>query len=534
MFPLHEPLRNKGTAFTDEERASLGIDGLLPPRVESIDEQARRVMADVRAAPGALERYRRLDALQAENETLYYRVLVDHMAEALPLVYTPTVGDACLAWSRIYLRPRGVYLSARHRGRMAQALRNWPRREARVIVVTDGGRILGLGDLGANGMGIPLGKLALYTACGGVPPELCLPVTLDVGTDNEALRDDPLYLGSRAPRLTGPEWDELLDEFVQATQAVFPGALVQFEDFNNVCAFALLERYRERLCCFNDDIQGTGAMGLAGLYAAQRIAGKKLAQQRILFVGAGEACLGIGAMVLAALRGEGLSAAQARERCLFMDSRGAVVASRADLAPHKRRFAQERAPLGDLVQAIEAFRPSALIGACAQPGIFTRPILEAIARLNERPIVFALSNPTAKTECGAEQAYAWTGGRALFACGSPSAPVTLGGRTFCAGQGNNAHIFPGVGLGLLLSGARRVTERMFLAAAQALAAQVSAADLEAGRIFPPTGRMREVALEVGVAVARTVYDEDLAGKPRPADLRTAARAAMYRPEYRPA
>jgi malate dehydrogenase (oxaloacetate-decarboxylating)(NADP+) len=531
MFPLDDALRNKGTAFTDEERARLGLEGLLPPRVESIEEQAERVMENLRARPGALERYELLAALQDDNETLFYRVLVDHLEELLPVVYTPTVGEACLAWSRIYARPRGLYLSARHRGRMAQVLRNWPRRELGVVVVTDGGRILGLGDLGANGMGIPIGKLALYTACAGVPPAACLPVTLDVGTNNEALRGDARYLGTRAPRLAGAAWDELAEEFVAATQAVFPGALVQFEDFNNACAFALLERYRERLCCFNDDIQGTGAMGLAGLYAAGRVTGKKLPEQRILFVGAGEACLGIGGTVLAAMRREGLSAGQARERCLFFDSRGAVVASRADLAPHKRRFAQERAAPADLAAAIEAFRPSALIGACAQPGIFTRPLIEAMARLNERPIVLALSNPTAKAECSAEQAYAWSGGRALFAAGSPFAPVRLEGRTLSPGQGNNSYIFPGVGLGLLLAGARRVSDEMFLAAAQALAAQVSAADLEAGRIFPLASRMREIAAEVAAAVARIAYEQGLAAKPRPADLRAAAAAAMYRPEY---
>jgi malate dehydrogenase (oxaloacetate-decarboxylating)(NADP+) len=525
MSWLNDPLRNKGTAFTDEERARLGLEGLLPPRVESIEEQAERVMDNVRAAPGALERYRLLAALQGENETLFYRVLVDHLEELLPVVYTPTVGEACLAWSRIYARPRGLYLSARHRGRMAQVLRNWPRREIGVIVVTDGGRILGLGDLGANGMGIPIGKPRSTRV--GVPPAACLPVTLDVGTNNEALRNDARYLGTRAPRLAGPAWDELAEEFVAATWAVFPGALVQFEDFNNACAFALLERYRERLCCFNDDIQGTGAMGLAGLYAAGRVTGKKLSEQRILFVGAGEACLGIGGTVLAAMRREGLSAQQAQERCLFFDSRGAVVAGRRDLVAHKRRFAQERAAPANLEAAIDEFRPTALIGACAQPGIFTERMLAAMARLNERPMVLALSNPTAKAECSAEQAYAWTGGRALFAAGSPFAPVTFEGRTLCPGQGNNSYIFPGVGLGLLLSGARRVTD--VFAAAQALAAQVSAADLEAGRIFPVASRMREIAPQSPPRL-RHRHEQDLATK-QAVDLRAAAVAAMYRPEY---
>jgi len=311
---LGDPLRNKGTAFTRGERLRLGIEGLLPPRVESLEEQAARVMANVRAKASPLEKYLYLGALQEENETLFYRVLLDHLEELLPFVYTPTVGDACRQWSRIYARPRGLYLSMAHRGRIVQVLRNW-RREVRIIVVTDGGRILGLGDLGANGMGIPIGKLALYTACAGVRPELGLPVALDVGTDNEALRGDPLYLGEREGRMSAEPWDALLEEFVGAAQSVFPGAIVQFEDFNNACAFRLLARYRERCCCFNDDVQGTGAMGLAGLYAAGRLTGRKLAEQRILFVGAGEACLGIGALVIAAMRREGLPEAQARQRC---------------------------------------------------------------------------------------------------------------------------------------------------------------------------------------------------------------------------
>jgi malate dehydrogenase (oxaloacetate-decarboxylating)(NADP+) len=302
---LSDPLANKGTAYTDSERRHLGLEGLLPPHVESLEEQAARVIENVRAKANPLEQYRYLGAVQADNETLFHRVVLDYLDETLPIIYTPTVGQACLDWSRIYERPRGVYISAtQHRGRVVDVLRNWPRARVGIVVVTDGGRILGLGDLGANGMGIPIGKLSLYTACAGVPPELCLPVTLDVGTNNEALRADPSYLGERQPRLTGAPYDALLEEFVTATQTVFPGAIVQFEDFNNASAFRLLERYRHELCCFNDDVQGTGAMGLAGLYSAGRITGRRLAEQRILFVGAGEACLGIGATVVAAMQGE--------------------------------------------------------------------------------------------------------------------------------------------------------------------------------------------------------------------------------------
>jgi malate dehydrogenase (oxaloacetate-decarboxylating)(NADP+) len=528
---LRDPLHNRGTAFTHEDRARLGIDGLLPPRVESLEDQAARVRASVREKPSALEKFRYLAALQAENETLFYRALLDDLGEMLPVVYTPTVGEACLAWSRIYERPRGLYISSRHRGRIAELLRNWPRGRAGIIVVTDAGRILGLGDLGANGMGIPIGKLALYTACAGVDPALGLPVTLDVGTDNERLREDPFYIGERAPRMRGEPWDALLEEFVAATQSVFPGVIVQFEDFNSTCAFRLLERYRERLCCFNDDVQGTGAMGLAGILTAARVTGKKLVEQRILFAGAGEACLGVGGIVIAAMRREGLPEAEAKRRCLFVDSKGLVITSRNDLAPHKRPFAQDRGPGPDLAAAIEGFRPTALIGASGRGGLFTQPVLEAMGRLNERPIVFALSNPTSKSECTAEQAYAWTNGRAVFASGSPFAPVTAGGRVHVTGQANNSSIFPGVGLGLLVSGSNRVTDEMFFAAARALAAQVSDAEVEQGSIFPAAARLREVAAAVAAAVAEVAYDQGLATNPRPADLSAHVAQAMYVPRY---
>jgi malate dehydrogenase (oxaloacetate-decarboxylating)(NADP+) len=530
---LHDPGVNKGTAYTHHERMRLGIDGLLPPRVESLQQQAARVLANVHEQPHALAKYRYLSALQCENETLFYRVVLDHAEAMLPLIYTPTVGEACLEWSRIYERPRGLYISARHRGRMAALLRNWPRGPVGVIVVTDGGRILGLGDLGANGMGIAVGKLALYTACAGVRPDACLPVTLDVGTDNAVLRDDPFYVGERSPRLTGAAWDELLDEFLLAARTVFPDAVVQFEDFNASCAFRLLQRYRDEMCCFNDDVQGTGAMGLAGLLAACRATATSLGAQRVLFAGAGEACLGIGATLIAALRRDGLSDADARERCLFFDRNGLVIRARNDLASHKRPYAQTRPPAHDLVAAIESFRPTALIGATGQGGLFTQPVLEAMARLNEHPIVFALSNPTSKSECSAEQAYAWSNGRALYACGGQVAPVTWAGRVYAPGQANNCHVFPGVGMGLRVSRARRVTDEMFLAAAQALAAQVSDADLAQGRLFPAALRMREVAAAVACAVAAVAHEQGHAAAPRPADLRGEVAAAMYQPCYPP-
>jgi malate dehydrogenase (oxaloacetate-decarboxylating)(NADP+) len=499
--------------------------------VESLEEQTARVLANLRAKVNALEQYRYLSGVQNENETLFYRVVLDHLEETLPVIYTPTVGQACLEWSRLYERPRGLYISAaQHAGRVADLLQQWPRRAA-IIVVTDGGRILGLGDLGANGMGIPIGKLALYTACAGVPPEMCLPVTLDVGTDVESVRNDPLYLGDRRARLTGEPYDAFLEELVAATQAVFPEAIVQFEDFNNACAFRLLRRYRDQLCCFNDDVQGTGAMGLAGLYSAGRITGQPLSAQRILFVGAGEACLGIGTIVIAAMQREGLSDTEAKARCLFIDSNGPVVTSRTDLAEHKRFFAQDRRAIPGLVETIDDFRPTVLIGASTQGGIFTQPVLAAMARLNERPVIFALSNPTSKAECTAAQAYTWTSGRAVFASGSPFGPVALNGRVHVSGQANNSFVFPGVGFGLLLSGARHADDEIFFAAAHALADLVTHEDLDQGRIFPAAARMRDVALAVATAVARVAYDRGLATKPRPADVAVAAARAMYAPTY---
>jgi malate dehydrogenase (oxaloacetate-decarboxylating)(NADP+) len=532
LAALRDPVSNRGTAFPDGDRERLGLRGLLPPAVESLAQQAARALENLRGKTSPIEKYLYLSELQNENETLFYRVVLDNLQEVLPLVYTPTVGQACQEWSRRYVRPRGLYITPEDRGRVARILAAWPRPEVGIIVVTDGGRILGLGDLGLNGMGIPIGKLALYTACAGVPPERCLPVTLDVGTNTAAVRDDPFYLGRRAPRLTGPDYDALIEEFVAATQEVFPGVVVQFEDFNNANAFRLLARYRDRLCCFNDDVQGTGAMGLAGLYVAGRITGRRLVDERILFVGAGEACLGIGSTVASAMRSAGLSGTQAREQCLFIDSKGTVVSSRADLPPHKRAVAQDRAPLPDLVATVASFRPAVLIGASGQGGIFTPEVLRTLAAGCERPVVFALSNPTSKSECTAEQAYSATDGRAIFASGSPFAPVTRDGRTLASGQANNSYIFPGVGLGLLVSGARRVVDPMFFAAAHALADCVTEGDLAAGRVFPLQDRMRDVAAAVATVVAGVAFEQGLATRPHPADIGAAVRAAMYVPEYR--
>jgi malate dehydrogenase (oxaloacetate-decarboxylating)(NADP+) len=528
---LHDPVRNKGTAFTEAERDALGLRGLLPPHVHTMEEQVIRVLENFHREPTDLEKYIQMIGLQDRNETLFYRVVLDHIEEMMPIIYTPTVGQGCQEYGHIFRRPRGLYISADDRGRVAQVLQNWPSPEVRVIVVTDGERILGLGDLGAFGMGIPVGKLALYTACAGVHPSQCLPVTLDVGTENERLLGDLLYTGIRQRRLRGEAYDALVDEFMVAAQEVFPHVLVQFEDFANVNAFRLLNRYRERQCTFNDDIQGTGAMALAGLYSALRIKGAQLSEQTVLFLGAGEAAVGIANLIVAAMVDEGLSEEEARRRCWLVDSGGLVVKGRTELAGHKQPYAHDHAPLPDLLNTVESLQPSALIGVSGQYGMFTEALLGMMAQLNERPIVFALSNPTSKAECTAEQAYTWTGGRAIFASGSPFAPVTLKGNTFVPGQGNNAYVFPGVGLGAIACGARLVTDEMFFAAAQALAQQVSEADLAQGLIYPPLAEIREVSGAIATAVAEVAYRRGLAGQPRPDDLRAHIEAQMYVPCY---
>ena len=529
---LHDPVQNKGTAFTEEERDALGLRGLLPPHIHTMEEQVTRVLENFHREPTDLEKYIQMIGLQDRNETLFYRVVLDHIEEMMPIIYTPTVGQGCQEYGHIFRRPRGLYISGDDRGRVAQVLRNWPNPDVRVIVVTDGERILGLGDLGAFGMGIPVGKLSLYTACAGVHPLLCMPVMLDVGTDNERLLNDLLYTGIRQRRLRGEAYDDLVDEFMTAAQEVFPDVLIQFEDFANVNAFRLLHKYRDQACTFNDDIQGTGAVALAGLYSALRIRGGKLSEQKVLFLGAGEAAIGIANLIVAAMVGEGLSEEEARERCWLIDSGGLVVKSRAGLAPHKLPFAHDRAPLADLLAAVEALHPTAIIGVSGQHGAFTQHALEAMARLNDRPIVFALSNPTSKAECTAEQAYTWTEGRAIFASGSPFAPVTLAGKTYTPGQGNNAYIFPGVGLGAIACGARLVTDEMFFAAAHALAHQVSESDLEQGLIYPPLTDIREVSAAIAAAVAEVAYQRNLATQPRPADLLAYIEAQMYVPRYR--
>jgi malate dehydrogenase (oxaloacetate-decarboxylating)(NADP+) len=528
---LRDPTLNKGTAFTDAEREALGLRGLLPPRVATLEDQVERVLENIRRLDSNLSKYILLESLQDRNETLFYRVVTENPDEMMPLIYTPTVGLACQQFGHIYRRPRGMYVTASDRGRIAQVLRNWPYREAAIIVVTDGERILGLGDLGANGMGIPIGKLALYTAGAGVHPRHCLPVLIDVGTNNTPLHTDRLYLGLRQPRLTGAAYDEFIEEFIDATQQVFPGVVVQFEDFANHHAFTLLQKYRDRICCFNDDIQGTASVTVAGIFSALRVTGRPFAEQTFLCLGAGEAATGISDLLVEAMIDDGMAEKDARRRCWLVDSKGLVVAGRTDLAVHKKPYAHEHAPAATFIDAIRQLKPTAIIGVSATPNTFTKEVVETMTQINARPIIFALSNPTSRAECTAEQAYAWSGGRALFASGSPFDPVTVNGTRFVPRQGNNSYIFPGVGLGAIAGRFDQVTDRMFMAAARTLAAQVSETDLAQGSLYPPLARVREVSAFIAAAVIEEALSAGLAGIERPADMLAYVHSQMYSPNY---
>lgn len=528
---LYDPALNKGTAFTREERDALGLWGLLPPGINTMSEQVLRAMGNYRRKTSDLEKYIFLAALQDRNQTLYYRVLADYLEEMMPIIYTPTVGLACQEYVHIFRRPKGIFVSSRNKGKFSRILKNWPNKDVRVIVITDGERILGLGDLGVAGMGIPVGKLSLYTACAGIHPSWCLPVTIDVGTNNVKLQNDPLYFGMRHDRIRGEAYDSLIEEFIMAVQDNFHHTLIQFEDFGNINAFRLLGRYRNRVCTFNDDIQGTASVALAGMYAAMRMIGGKLVDQKILFLGAGEAGTGIGDLIVKAMMDEGLSQEEARERCWFTDSKGLIVKSRQKLAAHKVPYAHEFEYQADFLDAVKTLKPTAVVGVSGQAKAFSQPVLEEMARCNERPLVFALSNPTANAECTALEAYAWTDGRAVFASGSPFEPVNLRGVTYEPGQGNNAYIFPGVGLGVIASRAKHVTDEMFMTASRVLAGEVSQEDFERGSIYPPLVKIREVSIKIAAAVAEVAFDQGLAGVPRPDDLRDFIQSHVYEPNY---
>jgi malate dehydrogenase (oxaloacetate-decarboxylating)(NADP+) len=528
---LNDPRRNKGTAFSAAERSQYGLEGLLPASVESLDRQLERVMQHLDAKPTDLERYVYLIGLADRNETLFFRTLMSDPARFMPIVYDPTVADACLAFGHIYRRARGMYITREMKGRMAQVLRNWPARDVRFLCVSTGGRILGLGDIGANGMGIPIGKLQLYTACAAVPPEGMLPVLFDIGTTNAKLRADPLYLGLRQAPPPDEEVDALTDEFVQAVQEVFPDCCIHFEDWKGTDAIRMLKRYADKVLCYNDDIQGTASVTLAALTTALQIIEKPLTEQRVLFLGAGSAGIGIGNMIVAAMQLKGLSAEAARSRISMFDIDGLLEPSRTNLSPDQKVYAHPTPPSKDLVATIERLKPTVLIGVSTSGGAFNQRVVEAMSRLNERPIIFALSNPTDKAEVSAEQAYTWSKGKVLFAAGVQFDDVKLNGQTFHPGQANNFYIFPAVGLATYVCRPRRLTDACFIVAAQASADQVGPELRAKGMLFPSQRDILETEVTTAIRVAEYMFDQGLAQVERPRDLRTWIEGQLYHPQY---
>ncbi len=529
---LHDPIINKATAYTEAERQALGLVGLVPDVTESEDLQLRRVLQQLGDKPTDLERYIYLVNLLDNDETLFYRTLMSDPARFLPIVYDPTIAEACLKFGHIYRRARGMYLSITRKGKVKEVLRNWPVKDVRVICVTDGGRILGLGDLGANGMGIPVGKLQLYTAAAGVPPEGLLPMYLDAGTNNQTYLNDPLYLGLHRPRPATEELYDFVDEFVEAVQEVFPKCCIHFEDWTGSDAVHLLARYRDKVCCYNDDIQGTAGVTLAGLIAALKVTGGKLRDQRILFLGAGSAAIGLAGLIASATVQKGLTLREAQARLSMFDVNGLLEPSRKDLFDFQKPYAHPHAPTRDFVAAIESIKPTAIIGVSTVGKTFTRQVIEAMSRLNDRPIIFALSNPTEHAECTPEEAYQWSKGKALYAAGVQFPPVSYGGRTLLPGQANNLYIFPAVGMAIYATQTKRVTDEMFIEAARALADQVTPTQLEQGLLYPPQSGILETEIKVAARVAKVVFDSNLARVARPADCETFIRNHVYKPEYR--
>jgi malic enzyme len=540
---LRHPTYNKGTAFSHEERASLGLMGLLPDAVMTIEQQERRFCDNILRKGDPIEKYIGLAALQDRNETLFYRVLLNHLEEFLPIVYTPTVGRACQEFSHIFRRARGLWITPEHRGRIYEVLGNASFEDVRLIVVTDNERILGLGDQGAGGMGIPVGKLAIYTAAAGIHPAQTLPISLDVGTDNPELRQDELYLGCRRPRLRGPEYDGLVEEFVRAVMKRFPKALLQWEDFKKGIAFSLLERYRKVLPSFNDDIQGTAAVTLAGMLAACRVTGVPVARQRTLILGAGAAGIGIAGLLRDTLMRQGLAGDALADALVLLDSEGLLADDKDIRDAYKRPFAWPAAvamrhQLGpgrprDLLAVVKAFRPTILVGTSGQPGVFDEQVVREMAAHVQRPVILPLSNPTSKSEAIPADLLRWTEGRALISTGSPFAPVVFAGRTIRIGQGNNAFVFPGVGLGCLVAQAREVTEAMFAAAAERLAHFVTDDDLASGSLYPRVADLRQVTQLVAAAVVRTARDAGVGVPIDDDEIAPAVAAAMWQPSHRP-
>jgi malate dehydrogenase (oxaloacetate-decarboxylating)(NADP+) len=528
---LRDPSLNKLTAFTEEEKQALGLVGLVPDCTETEDLQLSRVMTQLGQKTTDLERYIYLVSLLDHNETLFYRTIMSDPARFLPIVYDPTIGEACLKFGHIYRQARGMYLSMARRGKVKEILRNWPERDVRFICVTNGGRILGLGDLGANGAGIPIGKLQLYTACAGVPPKYLLPMYLDAGTNNEQYLHDPLYLGMRRTRPSPAELYLFVDEFVEAVQEVFPKCCIHFEDWTGSDAVHLLERYRDKYCVYNDDVQGTAGIVVAGMINAAKIKGTKLRDEKYLFLGAGSAGIGLANLLCSAMTKEGLTLQQARSQVSMFDINGLLEASRKDLLDFQKPYAHKHAPCRDFAAAIESIKPTTIIGVSTVGGAFTREVVEAMSRLNERPVIMALSNPTEHAECTAEQAYTWSNGKAIYAAGVQFPPVQFNGQTFLPGQANNFYIFPAIGMAIFATQASRVTDEMFIEAARAVADQVPGNLLKQGLLYPLQSNILETEIQTAARVAKLVFDSGLARVERPSDMAAFIRRHVYKPEY---
>jgi malate dehydrogenase (oxaloacetate-decarboxylating)(NADP+) len=528
---LHDPSLNKSTAFTESEKQALGIVGLVPDVTESEDLPLSRVMMQLGQKSTNLDRYIYLVNLLDHNETLFYRTVMSDPARFLPIVYDPTIGEACLRFGHIYRQPRGMYLSITRRGKVKEILKNWPQKDVRFICVTDGGRILGLGDLGANGAGIPIGKLQLYTACAGVPPEYLLPMYVDAGTNNEQYLHDPLYLGMRRPRPSTDELYSFVDEFVEAVQEVFPKCCIHFEDWTGVDAVHLLQRYRDKYCVYNDDVQGTAGITLAGMINAAKLKGTKLKDEKYLFLGAGSAGIGLANLLCSALVGQGMSLKEAQSRVYMFDINGLLESSRKDLVDFQMPYAHQHPPTRDFVAAIESIKPTTIIGVSTIGGAFNQKVVEAMSRINERPVILALSNPTEHAECTAEQAYTWSKGKAIYAAGVQFEPVHYGGKTFLPGQANNFYIFPAIGMAIFATQAKRVTDEMFIEAGQSVADQVPSDLLNQGLLYPLQSNILETEIQTAARVAKLVFDSGLARVKRPVDMVAFIREHVYKPEY---
>jgi malate dehydrogenase (oxaloacetate-decarboxylating)(NADP+) len=528
---LHDPSLNKSTAFTEAEKQALGLVGLVPDITETDEIQLQRVNLQLAQKPTDLERYIYLINLLDHNETLFYRTVMSDPARFLPIVYDPTIGEACLKFGHIYRQPRGMYLSITRRGKVKEILKNWPQKDVRFICVTDGGRILGLGDLGANGAGIPIGKLQLYTACAGVPPQYLLPMYLDAGTNNEQYLHDPLYLGMRKPRPATQDLYSFVDEFVQAVQEVFPKCCIHFEDWTGADAVHLLQRYRDKYCVYNDDVQGTAGITLAGMINAAKLKGTKLKDEKYLFLGAGSAGIGLADLLCSALVGQGMSLKEAQSRVYLFDINGLLDSTRKDLLDFQLPYAHRHPPTRDFVAAIESIKPTTIIGVSTIGGAFDQKVIEAMAKINQRPVILALSNPTEHAECTPEQAYTWSNGKAIYAAGVQFEPVHYNGQTFLPGQANNFYIFPAVGMAIFATQAKRVTDEMFIEAGQAVADQVPTELLKQGLLYPLQSNILEIEIQTAARVAKLVFDSNLAGVPRPPDMVSFIRKHVYEPEY---